>query len=163
MTTTAVGSAFCVTAIPAEVLDHIRAAGQDDFGNPLVRVVSEAGGVPMRCCLRPAEQGGQMCLIAYRPFTRPGPYAECGPVFIHADACAGYAEVESYPSGYRDWPTMVFRPYLYDGTIAYDAIRMGDGATAEAVIARIFADPAIEVIHTRNVYAGCYMFRISRR
>jgi len=68
----------------------------------------------------------------------------------------------SYPAGYRDWPTMVFRPYRYDGVIAYDAIQMSDAESAEALIADIFADPTIEFIHTRNVYAGCFMFRISR-
>jgi hypothetical protein len=26
----------------------------------------------------------------------------------------------------------------------------------------MFADPAIEFIHARNVDAGCYMFRVSR-
>jgi hypothetical protein len=162
MTTTTTGTAFCVTAIPADTLRRIRAAGQDDFGNELVPVVSKEGGDPMRCCLKRSEPGDRVCLIAYRPFSRPGPYAESGPVFIHADACAGYADAGSYPPGYRDWPAMVFRPYHYDGTIAYDAIQMGDAATAEALIASMFADPAIAFIHTRNVYAGCYMFRISR-
>ena len=33
---------------------------------------------------------------------------------------------------------------------------------AETVIASLLADPAIEFIHARNVYAGCYMFCISR-
>jgi hypothetical protein len=159
---TAARTAFRVTPIPAEVLERIRAAGHDDFGNPLVAVTSEEGGAPMRCCLRPAEPGDRLCLIAYRPFTRPGPYAESGPVFIHAEACAGYASTSIYPPGYRDWPTMVFRPYCHDGSIAYDAIRMGDGATAEALIASTLADPGIEFIHARNVHAGCYMFCIGR-
>ncbi len=110
----------------------------------------------------PAAPGDRLGLIAYRPFTRPGPYAESGPVFIHAEACAGYATTGSYPPGYRDWPTMVFRPYHYDGAIAYDAIQLGDAATAEALIAGLLADPAIEFIHARNVYAGCFMFCVSR-
>jgi len=65
-------------------------------------------------------------------------------------------------AGFRDWATMVFRPYRYDGVMAYDAIQMGDAESAEALIADIFTDPTIEYIHTRNVYAGCFMFRISR-
>ena len=155
-------TAFRVTPIPAEVLERIRAAGHDDFGNPLEPVTSEEGGEPMRCCLRRAAPGDRMGLIAYRPFARPGPYAESGPVFIHAEACEGYAGIGSYPPGYRDWPTMVFRPYHYDGSIAYDAIALGDGPGAETLIAGLLADPAIEFIHARNVYAGCYMFRIGR-
>ena len=57
---------------------------------------------------------------------------------------------------------MVFRPYRYDGRMAYDAIAMGDGVSAEQVIADIFADRTVEFIHTRNVYAGCFMFAITR-
>lgn len=162
MTMTTARAAFRVTPISAGVLDRIRAAGHDDFGNPLVPAINQAGGAPLRCCLRPAAPGDRLCLIAYRPFTRPGPYAETGPVFIHAEPCAGYADTDSYPPGYRDWPAMVFRPYTYDGAIAYDAIQTGDGATAETLIASMLADPAIEFIHTRNLYAGCYMFCISR-
>lgn len=160
--TTVPTAAFMVHAIPAETLDRIRDDGHDDFGNKLEVVVDEDGGAPLRCCLRPAARGARMNLIAYRPFTRPGPYAEVGPVFVHADACAGYTDTGSYPQDYRDWPTMVFRPYRYDGRIAYDAIAMGDGVSAEQVIADIFADRTVEFIHTRNVYAGCFMFAITR-
>jgi hypothetical protein len=153
---------FRVTPILAEFLDRIRAAGHDDFGNPLVSTTSQEGGEPMRCCLQPAEPGDRLDVIAYRPFARPGPYAESGPVFIHAEACAGYAGTDSYPPGYRDWPTMVFRPYRHDGAIAYDSIQLGDGNTAETLIASMLSDPDIEFIQTRNVGSGCYMFRIGR-
>jgi Protein of unknown function (DUF1203) len=84
-------------------------------------------------------------------------------VFVHADSCAGYAATDRYPDGYRDWPTMVFRPYHDDGRMAYAAITTGDANTAERTIDEIFtSDPTIDVIHTRNVLAGCYMFAIHR-
>jgi Protein of unknown function (DUF1203) len=153
---------FRVQAIPAAVLERIRAAGHDDFDNPLVPITDDAGGSPMRCCLQPSAPGDVVYLISYRPFTSPGPYAEVGPVFVHAESCPGYSAVDRYPDGYRDWPTMIFRPYRYDGAIAYDAIRMGDASTADALVAEMFADPEIEFVHTRNVYAGCYMFAIVR-
>jgi hypothetical protein len=159
---TAETTSFRVQAIPAEALERIRAAGQDDFGNPLVPITDEAGGSPMRCCLQRSAPGDAVHLISYRPFTRPGPYAEVGPVFVHAQPCPGYSASDRYPDGYRDWPTMVFRPYRYDGAIGYDAIRMGDASTAGALVAEMFADPEIEFVHTRNVHAGCYMFTIAR-
>jgi hypothetical protein len=71
-------------------------------------------------------------------------------VFVHAERCAGYTEQSRYPDGYRDWTTMIFRPYHFDGP------------QAEQAIDKIFADPTIEIIHGRNVYAGCYMFAIHR-
>jgi len=161
------GTAFRVHAIPSTTLAEVRLAGHDRFGNDLIPLVDPAGGSPLRCCLRRSRPGEELCLIAYRPFTRPGPYAEAGPVFVHAGACTGYLENDAYPAGYRDWPTMVFRPYRHHAelncdAIAYDAIQMGEGATAEALIGRIFADPTIEFIHTRNVHAGCFMFGITR-
>jgi hypothetical protein len=90
-----------------------------------------------------------------------------GPVFVHASACPGYSENDAYPAGYRDWPPMVFRPYRHHAelgcdAIAYDAIEIGGGDTAESLIRTIFADPTINFIHTRNVHAGCFMFSITR-
>jgi len=160
MTSTPV--AFRISAIPPQMLDRIRAAGIDDFGNPLEVSVDEQGGAPLRCCLRPAAPGDRLVLIAYRPYSRPGPYAEVGPVFVHAERCAGYTEPARYPAGYRDWATLIFRPYHDDGRMAYPAIAMVDGPQAKQAIAAIFADPTIEMIHARNVYAGCYMFAIHR-
>lgn len=153
---------FRISAIPAQILDRIRAARKDDFGNPLEEFVNEEGGSPLRCCLRPAAPGDRLVLIAYRPFRRPGPYAEVGPVFVHAERCAGYTEPSRYPAGYRDWAAMIFRPYHKDGRMAYPAITMVEGPRAEQAIDEIFADPTIEMIHSRNVYAGCYMFAIHR-
>lgn len=159
--------AFRVQPIPARTLAEIRLAGYDRFGNELTPIVDADGGAPLRCCLRPSAPGEPLYLIAYCPFTRPGPYAEAGPVFVHTSPCAGYRETHAYPAGYRDWPTMVFRPYRHHAglncdAIAYDAIQIGEGATAETLISTIFADPAINFIHTRNVRAGCFMFSITR-
>jgi Protein of unknown function (DUF1203) len=158
---------FRVHAISSGTLDDIRRAGQDQFGNELRPIVDDEGGSPLRCCLRRTAPGETVYLIAYRPFTAPGPYAETGPVFVHASACPGYREAGAYPASYRDWPTMVFRPYRHHAglncdAIAYDAIQMGDGPTAEKLIISIFADPTIKFIHTRNVHAGCFMFAITR-
>jgi hypothetical protein len=149
-----------VDALPAGELDAIRAAGRDAYGNALR--AEEAPGVPLRCCLRPATEGEAVALISVSPFERRGPYAEVGPVFIHADSCPGYTETADYPQGYAAWPTMVFRPYHSDGRMAYAAITTADVTTADHVIDEIFGDPTIQVIHTRNVLAGCFMFAIHR-
>jgi hypothetical protein len=161
-TMTVAPAAFRISAIPPQTLDRIRDAGNDDFGNPLHAFVDEEGGSPLRCCLRPAAAGERLMLIAYQPFSRPGPYAEVGPIFVHAEQCAGYTEPAKYPVGYRSWKTMVFRPYHFDGRMSYPALAMVDGPQAEQAIDTIFADPTIEMIHTRNVHAGCYMFAIHR-
>jgi len=159
-------AAFRVHAIPASTLADIRLAGHDQFGNQLIPIEPDRPA-PLRCCLRRSTPGERVYLISYRPFGRPGPYAETGPVFVHADPCAGYRENDAYPAGYRDWPPMVFRPYRHHAeldcdAIAYDAIAIGGGDAAERLIGDIFADPTIDFIHTRNVHAGCFMFSVTR-
>jgi hypothetical protein len=96
--------AFRVHAIPSRTLAEIRLAGHDRFGNELTPIVDDDGGAPLRCCLRRSTPGEPIYLIAYRPFTMPGPYAEVGPVFVHARPCPGYRETGAYPAAYRDWP-----------------------------------------------------------
>ena len=160
-------TAFRVHAIPPATLAEIRLAGQDRSGNKLTPFTDAGGGSPLRCCLRRSTPGEVLYLIAYCPFSLPGPYAERGPVFVHASACPGYTENDVYPDGFRDWPPMIFRPYRRDAdldcdAIAYEAIKMGDGVVAESLIASMFSDPTINFIHTRNVNAGCFMFSITR-
>ncbi|MCA1707499.1 MAG: DUF1203 domain-containing protein [Actinobacteria bacterium] len=57
---------FRIEAIATDVLERIRVAGQDDFGNPMEVTVDAEGGAPLRCCLRPAAPGARITLIAYR-------------------------------------------------------------------------------------------------
>jgi hypothetical protein len=157
----AVTTRFRIEAIPAADLRRIRESGRDDAGNPLRFSVTEGPGSPLRCCLREATSGERIALITYRPFTQDGPYAEVGPVFIHADECAGYESPHSYPEGFRN-RRQVFRPYDAAGNMVYDALALVDGDSAEETVERLFARPDVEFIHSRNPLPGCYMFRIAR-
>ncbi|WP_435153848.1 DUF1203 domain-containing protein [Micromonospora aurantiaca (nom. illeg.)] len=40
--------------------------------------------------------------------------------------------------------------------------RRHDGGDPEAVIAELFADPAVDQLHSRNVVYGCWMFAVVR-
>jgi hypothetical protein len=150
---------FRVEAIPTGVVERVRAAGVDDLGNEVVVRVADEPGAPLRCCLRDAEAGERIALIGYRPFPWDGPYAETGPVFVHADGCPGYAGTGAYPEGFRH-RQQIFRAYGHDRTIV-DA-RIVDGAGAEPAIADLLARPEVAFLHSRNVAYGCFMFAIHR-
>ena len=90
---------FLYQAIPADELDAIRTAGQDEAANPLAVQVTREGGNPLRCCLRETGPGERVLLIAYTPPGTAGAYAERGPIFIHADRCEGYLTPGEYPPG----------------------------------------------------------------
>lgn len=151
---------FRVTALPSADLDRIRGRGVDDFDNSLVVTVNgEEGGAPLRCCLREASVGERVALIAYQPAIVGGAYAEVGPVFIHADPCAGYNDGDAYPAGFRH-RRQLFRSYDADGRQVDNSIV--DGQDAESAIGDLFARSAVAYVHSRNVLAGCYMFTIAR-
>ncbi len=146
--------------IPVAYLDHVRTAGLDEAGNPLVVRVEDEGGHPLRCCLRDSRPGERVLLIAYTPPGGAGPYAERGPVFVHADACDGYADVDVYPPGLRH-RRQVVRAYDTHADMG-DGVLVDDGAEAERAVAELLARPEVEVVHVRNVVAGCYNFCVRR-
>ncbi len=118
------------------------------------------GGEPVRCCLRIAGPGERLLLIAYHPFNKPSPYAETGPVFVHAENCGGYPWPDRYPVEFRG-RQQVFRCYDTGGNILGGHLAE-PSEDVEAVIADLLANEKVEYIHTRNVVFGCYMLEIRR-
>jgi hypothetical protein len=153
-------SGFRVHALSPSYLDRIRAAGVDDFSNPVVANRNRAGA-PLRCCLRDASADESVALIAHRPSALGGPYAEVGPVFIHADACAGYPDPERYPEAFR-YRRQVLRAYDAEGAQIDDLNTLVEGCDADAVITGLLARAEVSHLHSRNVLAGCYMFTVTR-
>jgi hypothetical protein len=154
MTTT-----FRIHAIPAKVLDDVRADGVDVSGNRIERVSAEAGE-QLRCCLRGARPGEEIILFGYEPPMPPSPYREVGAVLAHAEPCHGPADTGRYPSDWRGRP-QVLRAYDSRGWI-HEATRVHDGQTPETAIAELLAIPEVVQIHSRNAAWGCYMFAITR-
>jgi hypothetical protein len=143
--------------VPAAGLDRIRCNGHDDYGNPLVARTAGAGA-PLRCCLRLSTNGEQIALIAYQPSALGGPYAEIGPVFIHLDDCPGLVD-SGFPEDFVE-RRAILRPYdaaglMLDGLVA-------EPGTSEGELKRLFDDPAVELVHVRNVIAGCWNFSVRR-
>jgi hypothetical protein len=121
--------------------------------------VDREGGSPLRCCLRDSRPGERIALVAATPEGPQGAYRETGPVFLHADGCAGPADT-GYPEEFRR-RTQVFRAYNHAGVIVGgEVVRPGTGQ--EEAAARLMADPDVAFLQTRNVIFGCYMLTIRR-
>lgn len=147
---------YVIHALPAEVLASVRAAAPN---TSIERVTASGGGEPLRCCLRDATKGESLILFNYEPPLLPSPYREAGPVFAHAEPCAGPESDTAYPTGWIGRP-QVLRAYDRRGWI-HDATTH-DGTDPEPVIARFLADPEVERVHSRNIAYGCFMFAITR-
>lgn len=161
---------FEVRAIAPDVLRDL--LWSDDNGRPPVLLTDAEGGAPLRCCLRPSQAGEQIALVSYAPLRRwarqtgvdPGPYDEVGPVFIHPAVCAG-----PDGTGYPNWLAAgrrMLRAYGADGRILggrlVEADPAGKPVPAESVLAEMFADPDVAVVHARAVEFGCFTFEVRR-
>lgn len=152
-------TSFRYLPIDDALAERIRTTLRDDHGNRLHVQTSEDDSNPCRSCLRVTPHGSHLILFAHRPFTTDGPYAETGPVFVHAEACTPYAQTDRFPEDFR-MRRLTFRAYDTRGAI-HDAT-LADGVDAERVLERLFASDDVEVVHVRNPAWGCYDFRVVR-
>ncbi len=169
-TATRAATGFAVRPIAPDVVRQL--LGTDDAGNLPCVLTDEQGGAPLRCCLRPVRPGERFALVSYAPLrrwaretgARPGAYDEVGPVFVHAEPCPGPAG-----TGYPQWlatGNRVLRAYSADGRILGGRLLQGrpdgDTAAAEAVLAEMFDDPQVALVHARAVEFGCFTFEVRR-
>jgi hypothetical protein len=152
----AVGTGFRIEPLDPYRLAAILATGSDDSGNPPAYLLAtEAGGTPLRCCLREAEPGERVALLGWRLDLPAGPYAEIGPVYVHADGCPGYQDPQRYPAGFAR-RVQVQRGYDSRGWMVEARLVQPD--QAESSLAELLSRPGIAVVHSRNPLQGCYMF-----
>ena len=146
-----------ITGIDTEALRAALDEGFDHGNNPIEPFVDVEGGSPMRCCLRDSAPGDMMAIIAWSPFPWRGPYAELGPIFVHASGCPG--EHEGALPTEMDARPMVLRPYGPDQKIAYHHVRhlTAEESTTTA-LRELLAKPDVAFVHGRNLTGGCFAF-----
>jgi hypothetical protein len=167
--TTTTTTTTVYAAIPAAVLEQLRIL--DDAGRATVPFTDDEGGAPLRCCLRRSVPGERLALVSYAPLRRwatnagadPGPYDEQGPVFIHAESCAGpTATSAAYPMGLHG-SRRVFRAYSAEGHILGGRFVETDSEfTAREAMEGLLADPDVAFVHARAVEFGCFLFEARR-
>ena len=145
-------------SIPASVAQKVRASRLDDFGHRLHVQKDQAS--PCRVCLRITKVGEPVLLLTHNPFGADyGPYSEVGPIFIHAEECAPYADVHALPPDFAP-RELVLRAYNHAHAIEDSVIaRPGE---AERAALRFFENPHVAYIHVRHTTYGCFDFMIER-
>lgn len=150
-----------VVALDPARLTALRENAVDHGGNPVEPFVDDAGGWPMRCCLRDSQVGERLAIVAWQPFTWQGVYAETGPVVVHADGCEGY-DARVVPPQFEDRRQIV-RPYTADHRIAYDLVRLVEVEDSLTdALAEVFEHDEVASVLVRNVFAGCMSFEVVR-
>ena len=149
------------TALPTATVRAYQAGAPDANGQPPERVLAQGPGNPCRHCLQMIEPGAPMLILAHRPFPAPQPYAEVGPIFLHAEPCAAAAPSPDLPAILAS-PEYIVRGYGADHRIVYGTggvvARAGIAARAGALL----ADPGIAYVHVRSARNNCYQCRVER-
>lgn len=147
-------------AMPSDQASAYRAGAPDAYGlSPEQR--TSPGGYPCRHCLCEIDAGEPYLTLAYRPFPHLQPYAETGPIFLHAETCPRYEATEILPPMLTS-PDYIVRGYGEDDRIVYGS---GGVIATEAIRARadaLFSNPEISYIHVRSARNNCYQCRIDR-
>jgi hypothetical protein len=153
-------SKFRVIPIPEEVAEKARATRKSpQYGHPVHAEVATGYG-PCRQCLHTFDEGHESRLLfTYNPFEGRDSYPSPGPIFIHEQPCETYGENGEFPDGLSRLP-LVLEGYGA-GRWPVTQERVQDGKV-ERAIERIFALPAVEYIHVRNLEAGCFIAQIDR-
>jgi hypothetical protein len=124
--------------------------------------VSAEGVEPCRHCLGTIGAGEEYLILGYRPFPAPQPYAEVGPVFIHAEACPAYDPLQGLPPREQQGSGRILRGYCSDDRIVYGTgvvVQNNDiAAQAEAILAR----RDVAYVHMRSATNNCFTLRIDR-
>ena len=148
-------------ALPTEHVRALQRGGHDAYGQTPERKISDGDGMPCRHCLRNIAAGDAYLILAYRPFPALQPYAETGPIFLHAEECDRAAGSEALPE-ILESPDYIVRGYGRDDRIVYGSggvIATGDvAARAETLLER----DDIAYVHVRSARNNCYQCRIER-
>lgn len=149
-------------AMPTAEARHYQSGGADAYGQPPERHVSDGDGVPCRHCLSDVAAGEAYLILAYRPFPVPQPYAETGPIFLHAGACARAPESDEPPPSVRLRHAQLLKGYSADHRIVYGTGKVVPTADIVSEAAAILAREDVAYVHARSARNNCYTCRIDR-
>lgn len=149
-------------ALDTTLAEAWRGGAPDANGQTPERQVSDGDGNTCRHCLDEIAEGDSFLVLAHRPFPAPQPYAEVGPIFVHAEDCPRYREEAGPPPWYARRQMVLIRGYGSDDRIVYGTGKVIPSTEIEATAKAILKDPEIAYLHLRSSTNNCYQFRIER-
>jgi hypothetical protein len=149
-------------AIDTEATRAIQRGGPDAYGQLPVRAISDGDGMPCRHCMKNIEAGENYLILAWRPFASHQPFAETGPIFLHARECEVMEPGQQVPEILHQSPRYLLRGYGSDDRIVYGSGQIVPQPDIEAYAHALFQNPAIAYVHVRSATNNCYQARIER-
>ena len=150
------------SGMPSDLAARYRAGAADANGQAPERGVSDGDGMPCRHCLGNIEAGAAYLTLAYRPLESLQPYAELGPVFLHADECTAHDPALGLPERERQGSGRILRGYGTDDRIVYGTGTVVTNGDIEATAAKLLERGDVAYLHMRSAANNCFTLRIDR-
>lgn len=147
-------------ALPTANVRALQAGAADAYGAAPEVKISDGDGVPCRHCLRQVGAGERYLVLAYRPFPSLQPYAETGPIFLHAEPCERAADSEALPEILRGSRDFIVRGYGADDRIVYGTGAVVPTPDIPARAADLLAREDVTYLHVRSARNNCYQCRV---
>ncbi len=150
-------------AIPYDLkfIASIRAGGPDANGQPAERAISDGKGKPCRCCLNTVPAGEEMLILSARPFPKPQPYAEQGPIFFCAKDCTPWTGT-GVPPILETSTHYLLKAYSVDDRIIYGTGQITPKTEVEPYANTLFARDDVAYIDVRSAVNNCFLTRMPR-
>ena len=149
-------------ALATETVRALRAGNPDANGRAPESDISDGSGVPCRHCLSDVAAGESFLILAHRPFPEAQPYAETGPIFLHAESCERHDEGAEVPALFLSRAQALIRGYGKDDRIVTGTGQVVPSAEIGAVARDLLAAPEVAYLHLRSASNNCYQCRIER-
>ena len=149
-----------VRGLATEEVTRIRSGAPDANGQAALTRVAEGVANPCRHCLELIAEGEEKLVLSWRPFATVQPYAETGPIFLHARSCARY-ESARLPAWFDFLDPAIVRGYDGGDWIRYDTGQIVPGPRIDAACRQILADASIAYVHVRSKF-NCFQCRVDR-
>ena len=147
--------------LPSDKVHALRGGAHDAYGCVPEHRRSDGDGNPCRHCLGFIPKGAGMLVLAHRPFDGLQPYAETGPIFLCADACAPWSG-PGLPPILTSSPDYLLKGYTSDQRIRYGTGRIVARQDIAAYAAALLERPEISFVDVRSARNNCFQVRILR-
>lgn len=155
-------SKLTFNALPTEVARAYQSGAPDAHGMPAETRVSESSDGLCRHCLQRVPVGKPYLVLAHRPFVGLHPYAEVGPIFLHAEPCERYPEAAQLPASLGYSPDYLIKGYDADDRIVYGTGKIVPTDDIPAAAARVLERKDVRYVDLRSARNNCFQLRIQR-
>lgn len=149
---------FLLTGLPLEPFRPLFGLPDEDLARRGALRLAAEPSFPCRVTLDDAEVGEQVLLLHHEHQPAPSPYRASGPIFVRESA-RETAVTAQIPDSFRK---RLFSVRAYDGDAMMIDAEVAEGTALEALIERLFADPAAAWLHLHHARRGCFACRVDR-